>query len=113
MRKDAARDAIRFETPALSLNNDPALGELIKPESCNKYDMSLLSDDQRAMLVFLLSRVLGFDKSPTINALPAPTRSHAPEPAPLLTERELLLADLAQHESPEEIARLRNEWPKE
>jgi hypothetical protein len=76
--------------------------------TARKFDLSALSDDERASLAILLSKVLGFDNKPTITAaLPAP------EPAPLRTERELLLAELAKHESAEEIARLRDNWPKE
>jgi hypothetical protein len=70
-------------------------------------NLDVLSDDQRAMLALLLTKVLFGYKGP------APQIEAAPQPAPLLTEREHLLAELAKHESPEEIARLRNEWPKE
>ena len=89
------------------LTNDKTLVELIKPNHGERVKLDALSDDERATLARLMGKALGH--APQIEAVALP----APEPAPLLTERELLLAELAKHESPEEIARLRNEWPKE
>jgi hypothetical protein len=114
MRKDAARDAIRFETPALSITNDPALLELIKPAGRGKVDLSRLTNEKRAMLAGLVAEAME-QGPPTLElaALPAPVDRPASLPlSPTArAEREAMFREAEAIMSAEELAQLKREFP--
>ena len=113
MRKDAARDAIGFETPRLSLTNDQSLVELRKPGGA-KVDLSALSVDQRATLASLLGKAMGCAPTIELAALPAP--KNGPGPGTILSEadraeREAMFREAEAIMTADELAQLKRQFP--